>query len=64
MNINSPQNNISNIQMEPTNTQKRKGVSIYDFKKDRMVYYKNPYGAKAKKAYKKYINAGYEPWMV
>eukprot|EP01050_Picozoa_sp_SAG11_P022206 SAG11_NODE_4139_length_2043_cov_1.325617_1_plen_22_part_01 len=22
MNINSPQNNISNIQMEPTNTQK------------------------------------------
>eukprot|EP01050_Picozoa_sp_SAG11_P005599 SAG11_NODE_401_length_9759_cov_119.937992_8_plen_82_part_00 len=50
--------------MQPTNTPKRKGISIHDFGKDRMVYFKNPYGAKAKKAYKKYIDAGYEPWMV
>eukprot|EP01047_Picozoa_sp_COSAG01_P088533 COSAG01_NODE_20878_length_930_cov_0.744886_1_plen_116_part_01 len=64
MNSNSPEILISNNQMQPTNTPKRKGISIYDFGKDRMVYFKNPYGAKAKKAYKKYIDAGYEPWMV
>ena len=52
MNSNSPEILISNNQMQPTNTPKRKGISIYDFGKDRMVYFKNPYGAKAKRAYK------------
>eukprot|EP01051_Picozoa_sp_SAG22_P013895 SAG22_NODE_1614_length_3993_cov_3.572419_4_plen_186_part_00 len=41
-----------------------KGVSIYDVNKDRMVYYKNPYGTKAKAAYKRYLAMGYEPWMI
>eukprot|EP01050_Picozoa_sp_SAG11_P065299 SAG11_NODE_45432_length_145_cov_11.760870_1_plen_48_part_11 len=48
MNSNSPEILISNNQMQPTNTPKRKGISIYDFEKNRMVYFKNPYGAKAK----------------
>eukprot|EP01050_Picozoa_sp_SAG11_P002784 SAG11_NODE_145_length_14811_cov_24.558931_2_plen_135_part_00 len=45
MNSNSPEILISDNQMQPTNTPKRKGISIYDFGKDRMVYFKNPYGA-------------------
>ena len=36
---------------------KSKGVSIYDMRKDRMVHYSNPYGAKAKQAYKRYLSS-------
>ena len=40
---------------------KSKGISIYDVERGRMVHYKNPYGVKAKKAYKQYLELGYEP---
>ena len=35
---------------------KSKGISIYDMRKGRMVHYSNPYGAKAKQAYKRYLS--------
>jgi hypothetical protein len=43
---------------------KKSGVSIYDKEKKKMVYFKDPYGAKAKKAYIHYLNLGYEPGSV
>eukprot|EP01051_Picozoa_sp_SAG22_P002406 SAG22_NODE_105_length_20045_cov_23.373308_15_plen_177_part_00 len=57
-------NSIMNATQNTTYQPKKKGVSIYDVNKDRMVYYKNPYGTKAKAAYKRYLAMGYEPWMV
>eukprot|EP01051_Picozoa_sp_SAG22_P001379 SAG22_NODE_53_length_24242_cov_158.884231_19_plen_195_part_00 len=61
-------NSISmNATQNTTYQPKKKGVSIYDVNKDRMVYlvyYKNPYGVKAKAAYKRYLAMGYEPWMI
>eukprot|EP01051_Picozoa_sp_SAG22_P009985 SAG22_NODE_871_length_6748_cov_60.669274_2_plen_589_part_00 len=53
-----------NATQNTTYQPKKKGVSIYDVNKDRMVYYKNPYGTKAKAAYKRYLAMGYEPWMI
>ena len=44
---------------------KSKGISIYDMRKDRMIHYSNPYGAKAKQAYKRYLSMpGYDASMV
>ena len=48
----------------PTKSTKS-GISIYDMEKDRIIYYKNPYGVKAKKAYTKYLSIdGYDASMV
>ena len=58
-------NSISmNATQNTTYQPKKKGVSIYDVNKDRMIYYRNPYGVKAKQAYKRYLAMGYEPWMI
>eukprot|EP01051_Picozoa_sp_SAG22_P010960 SAG22_NODE_1018_length_6008_cov_5.640887_6_plen_70_part_00 len=47
-------NSVSmNATQNTTYQPKFEGVSIYDVNKDRMVYYKNPYGTKAKAAYKR-----------
>ena len=37
---------------------KSKGVSIYDLNKKRLIHFKNPYGVKAKKAYKRLLDEG------
>ena len=42
----------------PIILQPNKGISIFDEERNRMIYYKNPYGVKAKKAYKRLIDYG------
>eukprot|EP01051_Picozoa_sp_SAG22_P007038 SAG22_NODE_482_length_9931_cov_9.247254_1_plen_83_part_00 len=37
---------------------KSKGVSIYDMSKKRLIHFKDPYGVKAKKAYKRLLDEG------
>ena len=61
---NPPQNITSCTNMATVYQSKKSGVSIYDKEKKEMVHFKDPYGAKAKKAYIHYLNLGYEPGSV
>ena len=59
-----PQKITSDTNMTKVYQPKKSGVSIYDKEKKKMVHFKDPYGAKAKKAYIHYLNLGYEPGSV
>ena len=59
-----PQKITSDTNMAKVYQPKKSGVSIYDKEKKKMVHFKDPYGAKAKKAYIHYLNLGYEPGSV